>query len=141
MENLTVLVPLPEPSSPKSTAPDPKAEEWASKNEWFGTDNAMTYTAYDLHDKLTKEEGMDPASDEYYAEIDRRMRIDFPHKFAKTEDKATTKPTQTVASAKRSVNNKSQKTVRLTPSQVTIAKKLGVPLELYAKQLNITKER
>jgi hypothetical protein len=123
----------------QSTVEEPKAEEWASKNEWFGTDNAMTYTAYDLHDKLTKEEGIDPASDEYYAEIDRRMRIDFPHKFAKTEDKATTKPTQTVASAKRSVNS-GRKTVRLTPSQVTIAKKLGVPLEEYAKQLNITKE-
>ncbi len=127
--------------APKSTTPDPKAEEWAEKNPWFGQDSAMTYTAFDLHKKLTEEEGFDAQSDEYYAEIDKRMRLDFPHKFGKTETTASTKPTQTVASAKRSVNNKSQKTVRLTPSQVTIAKKLGVPLELYAKQLNITKER
>ena len=127
--------------APKTTSPDPKAEEWAEKNPWFGTDNAMTYTAFDLHKKLTEEEGFDAQSDEYYKEIDKRMRLDFPHKFDTTEPTASTKPTQTVASAKRSVNNKSQKTVRLTPSQVTIAKKLGVPLELYAKQLNITKER
>ena len=127
--------------APKATSPDPKAEEWAEKNPWFGTDNAMTYTAFDLHKKLTEEEGFDAQSDDYYKEIDRRMRLDFPHKFGNTESTVTTKPTQTVASAKRSVNSKSQKTVRLTPSQVTIAKKLGVPLELYAKQLNITKER
>ena len=123
----------------KKQAPDPKAEEWAEKNPWFGTDNAMTYTAFDLHKKLTEEEGFDAQSDEYYAEIDKRMRLDFPHKFGTTESTVTTKPTQTVASAKRSVNP-SRKTVRLTPSQVTIAKKLGVPLEEYAKQLNITKE-
>ena len=127
--------------APKSTTPDPKAEKWAEDNPWFGQDSAMTYTAFDLHKKLTEEEGFDAQSDDYYTEIDKRMRLDFPHKFGKTETTASTKPTQTVASAKRSVNNKSQKTVRLTPSQVTIAKKLGVPLELYAKQLNITKER
>jgi hypothetical protein len=125
--------------APKTTANDPKAEAWAEKNEWFGKDNAMTYTAFDLHKILTEEEGMDPSTDEYYAEIDKRMRIDFPHKFDKQEVKVTTKPTQQVASAKRSVNP-GRKTVRLTPSQVTIAKKLGVPLEEYAKQLNITKE-
>ena len=127
--------------APRTAEPDPKAEAWAEKNPWFGSDNAMTYTAFDLHKKLTEEEGFDAQSDEYYKEIDKRMRLDFPHKFDTTEPTASTKPTQTVASAKRSVNNKSQKTVRLTPSQVTIAKKLGVPLELYAKQLNITKER
>ena len=131
---------LEESIAPTQAAPDPRAEEWADKNTWFGQDSAMTYTAFDLHEKLTKEEGFDPASDEYYAEVDKRMRLDFPHKFGKTETKESTKPTQTVASATRSVNN-SRKTVRLTPSQVTIAKKLGVPLELYAKQLNITKER
>jgi hypothetical protein len=125
--------------APKKQAPDPKAEEWAEKNPWFGTDNAMTYTAFDLHKKLTEEEGFDAQSDEYYAEIDKRMRLDFPHKFGTNDSTVTTKPTQTVASAKRSVNP-SRKTVRLTPSQVTIAKKLGVPLEEYAKQLNITKE-
>ena len=123
--------------APKTTITDPKAEEWAVKNEWFGKDSAMTYTAFDLHKKLTEEEGMDASTDEYYEEIDKRMRIDFPHKFDKQEVKVTTKPTQQVASAKRSVNP-SRKTVRLTPSQVTIAKKLGVPLEEYAKQLNIT---
>ena len=127
--------------APKSTVSDPKAEEWAEKNPWFGSDNAMTYTAFDLHKKLTEEEGFDAQSDEYYNEIDKRMKLDFPHKFGNTDSTVTTKPTQTVASAKRSVNSRSQKTVRLTPSQVTIAKKLGVPLELYAKQLNITKER
>ena len=125
--------------APTRQAPDPKAEEWAEKNPWFGTDNAMTYTAFDLHKKLTEEEGFDAQSDEYYAEIDKRMRLDFPHKFGTNDSTVTTKPTQTVASAKRSVNS-SRKTVRLTPSQVTIAKKLGVPLEEYAKQLNITKE-
>jgi hypothetical protein len=130
---------LNEAVQPKAIAPDPRAESWAEKNEWFGKDNAMTYTAFDLHKKLTEEEGMDPSTEEYYAEIDKRMRIDFPHKFDKQEVKVTTKPTQTVASAKRSVNP-GRKTVRLTPSQVTIAKKLGVPLEEYAKQLNITKE-
>ena len=126
--------------APPQAAPDPRAEEWAESNPWFGQDSAMTYTAFDLHEKLTKEEGFDPSSDDYYAEVDKRMRLDFPHKFGKTETREPTKPTQTVASATRSVNN-SRKTVRLTPSQVTIAKKLGVPLELYAKQLNITKER
>ena len=119
---------------------DPKAEAWAEKNPWFGTDSAMTYTAFDLHKKFVDEEGFDAQSDEYYSEIDKRMRLDFPHKFGTTDSTVTTKPTQTVASAKRSVNNRSQKTVRLTPSQVSIAKKLGVPLEEYAKQLMNTKE-
>ena len=123
----------------RQNKPDPKAEEWAERNPWFGQDSAMTYTAFDLHDKLTKEEGFDPNSDEYYTEVDRRMKLDFPHKFAKTEPKETTKPTQTVASATRSVKPGRQ-TVRLTSSQVAIAKKLGVPLEEYAKQLKITKE-
>ena len=120
--------------------PDPKAEAWAEKNSWFGHNNAMTYTAMDLHDKLTKQDGFDPSSDEYYAEIDKQMKLAFPQKFDRTTlAEGTTKPTQTVASAKRSVKP-GRKTVRLTPSQVTIAKKLGVPLEEYAKQLNITKE-
>ena len=120
--------------------PDPKAESWAEKNTWFGRDTAMTYTAFDLHKKLTEEEGFDPQSDEYYSEIDKRIRLEFPHKFANNEQKVeTAKPVQTVASAKRSTKT-GRKTVRLTPSQVAIAKKLGVPLEEYAKQLNITKE-
>jgi len=117
---------------------DPKAEAWADRNEWFGKDSAMTYTAFDLHKKLVDEEGFDPNSEEYYAEIDKRIKLDFPHKFARKElSEGTTKPTQTVASATRSVKP-GRTTVRLTSSQVAIAKKLGVPLEDYAKQLKIT---
>ena len=123
----------------KTPPADPKAEAWAEKNAWFGKDNAMTYTAFDLHKKLTEEEGFDPKSDEYYVEVDKRMRLDFPHKFGNTRSQESTKPTQTVASATRSVRP-SRNTVRLTSSQVAIAKKLGVPLEEYAKQLKITKE-
>ena len=122
--------------------PDPKAETWASRNAWFGQDNAMTYTAFDLHKKLTEQEGYDPQSDEYYSEIDKRIRLEFPHKFDTNRSnlgEGSTKPVQTVASAKRSTNT-GRKTVRLTSSQVAIAKKLGVPLEEYAKQLKITKE-
>ncbi len=120
--------------------PDPKAESWALKNSWFGKDSAMTYTAFDLHKKLTEDEGFDPQSDEYYSEIDKRIRLEFPQKFVNNEQKVeTAKPVQTVASAKRSTKS-GRKTVRLTSSQVAIAKKLGVPLEEYAKQLNITKE-
>ncbi|MAW49040.1 MAG: hypothetical protein CMQ85_02915 [Gammaproteobacteria bacterium] len=118
---------------------DPKAEAWAEKNDWFGKDNAMTYTAFDLHRKLTEEEGMDPQSDEYYAEVDKRIRLEFPHKFGNSVEKQTSKPTQNVASATRSTKT-GRKQVRLTSSQVAIAKKLGVPLEEYAKQLINTKE-
>ena len=123
----------------KTPPADPKAEEWAEKNEWFGKDSAMTYTAFDLHKKLVDEQGYDPKTDEYYAAIDKQMRLDFPHKFAKTNSQESTKPTQTVASATRSVKP-GRNTVRLTSSQVAIAKKLNVPLEEYAKQLKITKE-
>jgi hypothetical protein len=117
--------------------PDPRAEQWASKNSWFGTDRAMTYTAFEIHKDLTEKEGYDPSSDEYYAEVDKRIRVDFPHKFGTTETKQTAAPVQTVASANRSVKP-GRKTVKLTSSQVAIAKKLGVPLEDYAKQLKIT---
>jgi hypothetical protein len=116
---------------------DPMAEAWASKNSWFGQDRAMTYTAFEIHKDLVDKEGYDPKSDEYYAEIDKRIRVDFPHKFAKSEDKQSTNPVQTVASAKRSVRP-GRKTVKLTSSQVAIAKKLGVPLEEYAKQIKNT---
>ncbi len=120
---------------------DPKAEDWAARNTWFGNDSAMTYTAFDIHKKLVEQEGYDPKSDEYYAEVDKRIRVEFPHKFDKVEDNTTerAKPAQNVASARRSAStNKGRKTVKLTPSQVAIAKRLGVPLEEYAKQLNIT---
>jgi len=117
--------------------PDPRAEAWASQNSWFGTDKPMTYTAFEIHKDLTEKEGYDPNSDEYYAEVDKRIRIDFPHKFGNTNNKQSTAPVQTVASATRSVKP-GRKQVRLTSSQVAIAKKLGVPLEEYAKQLKNT---
>ena len=112
---------------------DEKAENWASKNNWFGQDRAMTFTAFEIHKDLVEKEGFDPKSDEYYAEIDKRIKVDFPHKFGKTS-KDTPKTVQTVASVKRSVKP-GRKNVKLTSSQVQIARKLGVPLEEYAKQL------
>ena len=120
---------------------DPMAEAWAAENAWFGNDSAMTYTAFDIHKQLVEKEGFDPKSKEYYEEVDKRIRVEFPHKFDKIEDNTTerAKPVQNVASAKRSAStSKGRKTVKLTPSQVAIAKRLGVPLEEYAKQLNIT---
>ena len=129
-----------EPQQPSSQLPpsDPQAEAWASKNTWFGQDRPMTFTAFEIHKDLVNKEGFDPNSDEYYAEVDKRIRVDFPHKFGTSDNKYTTEPVQTVASAKRSVKP-GRKTVRLTSSQVHIAKKLGVPLEEYAKQLKNTK--
>ena len=124
------------PTTPQS---DPRAEEWASKNGWFGNDTAMTYTAFDIHKKLVEEEGYDPKSDEYYEEVDSRIRLEFPHKFDKIEENTTrrARPAQAVASATRSgTTTGRKKTVKLSPSQVAIAKRLGVPLEDYAKQLN-----
>ena len=124
---------------PENIPTDSKAEKWAANNRWFGTDKAMTYTAFDIHRQIVDEEGYDPKSDEYYAEIDKRIRLEFPHKFGTNNPTESARPVQTVASSKRSTKP-GRKTVRLTPSQVAIAKKLGVPLEEYAKQLNITKE-
>jgi len=115
---------------------DPMAEDWASKNTWFGRDRPMTFTAFEIHKDLVEKEGFDPKSDEYYAEIDKRIKVDFPHKFGNSET-TTPRPVQSVASANRSVKQ-GRKTVRLTSSQVHIAKKLGVPLEEYAKQLKLT---
>jgi len=112
---------------------DEKAETWAEKNTWFGKDKPMTYTAFEHHKDLVEAEGMDPTSNEYYAEIDKRMKLDFPHKFGNTNIN-TTKPAQTVAPVRRGVKP-GRKTVNLTSSQVQIAKKLGVPLEEYAKQV------
>ena len=129
-----------EPQQPSSQLPpsDPQAEAWASRNTWFGQNRPMTFTAFEIHKDLVDKEGFDPNSDEYYAEVDKRIRVDFPHKFGTSDNKYTTEPVQTVASAKRSVKP-GRKTVRLTSSQVAIAKKLGVPLEEYAKQLKNTK--
>jgi len=120
------------------STPDPKAEVWAAKNTWFGTNRAMTNTAIAHHQDL-ENEGYDTTSEEYYQEIDNRMKLDFPARFGNTTQEKTSAPVQTVASASRSVKP-GRKTVRLTSSQVAIAKKLGVPLEDYAKQLKLTKE-
>ena len=120
--------------------PDARATEWAGKNKWFGSDNAMTYTAFDMHKKLVEEEGYDPQSEDYYGELDRRIKLEFPNKFGNVTEQ-TTKPTQTVASATRNVKRGTGRTtVKLTSSQVAIAKKLNVPLEEYAKQLNVIEE-
>jgi len=124
---------------PSREPSDPKAEGWAAKNSWFGQDRAMTFTAFEIHKDLVEKEGYDPQSNEYYEEVDKRIRVDFPHKFGNTEQQKTTRPVQSVASANRSVKP-GRKTVKLTSSQVAIAKKLGVPLEDYAKQLKLTKE-
>ena len=121
--------PMPQ-QQPQPKRPDPKAEQWAVKNDWFGEDEAMTYAAFGIHKKLVEEEGFDPQSDDYYNELDRRVSEEFPHKFKEQNRR----PAQTVASASRQTTGRSGKRqVRLTPSQIAIAKKLGVPLEEYAK--------
>ena len=128
---------LPEQTPRRMPESDPMAETWASKNKWFGTDRAMTFTAFEIHKDLVDKEGFDPQSDEYYQEIDKRIKVDFGHKFGNNETKQTNRAVQSVASANRS-SKPGRKTVRLTSSQVAIAKKLGVPLEEYAKQLKLT---
>jgi hypothetical protein len=125
-----VQQPRPQYAPPPRQAPpppDPKAEDWAEKNEWFGKDEPMTLTSFSIHRKLV-EKGLDPSSDEYYSEIDKQMRDNFPHKFNQSST-----PTQTVASVNRGGPVRRKGTVRLTPSQVAISKKLGVPLSEYAK--------
>ena len=135
---LSAADPLSDSAQKPMPAPDPRAEDWANSNSWFGKDRAMTYTAFEIHKDLTEREGFDPQTDEYYAEVDKRIRLEFPQKFDKKESQ-TSKPTQNVASVKRSSNVRSgRQTVRLTSSQVAIAKKLGVPLEEYAKQIKLT---
>jgi len=130
---------LPE-STPKTLpSPDPRAEDWAGNNSWFGKDRAMTFTAFEIHKDLVEREGFDPQTNEYYAEVDKRIRLEFPQKFDRREGQ-TSKPTQNVASVNRSTVRPGRKTVRLTSSQVAIAKKIGVPLEKYAKQLKHSKE-
>ena len=129
---------LPQETPQQLPTPDPKAEDWASRNPWFGQNRAMTFTAFEIHKDLVNE-GFDPQSDDYYSEVDKRIRVDFGSKFDNSGQKQSTATVQTVASASRSVKP-GRKTVRLTSSQVHIAKKLGVPLEEYAKQLKNTKE-
>ena len=122
--------------APTQAAPDPKAEDWASQNEWFGTDDAMTFAAFGLHKKLVQEEGFDPSSNEYYDALDSRMKDAFPHKFPdeSVEVSKNNRSGQSVAGVSRGRSSSGRgKKVRLSPSQVTIAKRLGVPLEEYAK--------
>ena len=128
---------LPNQTPQQMPQADPMAEDWAAKNRWFGTDRAMTFTAFEIHKDLVEKEGYDPKSTEYYTEIDKRIKVDFGHKFGNTETKQTNRAVQSVVSANRS-SKPGRKTVRLTSSQVAIAKKLGVPLEEYAKQLKLT---
>ena len=117
---------------PKVQRPDPKAEDWASQNTWFGQDEAMTFAAFGIHKKLVESEGFDPQSDEYYSELDRRIRTEFPQKFSGSSN--SRRPAQNVAGVSRSTTSSAgRRRVKLSPSQVAIAKKLGVPLEEYAK--------
>lgn len=128
-------VQVPQAQQPKATKPDAKAEAWAERNEWFGADEPMTLTALYLHKQLTEQEGYDPTSDEYYAEVDRRMRSEFPHKFKIAEQKPKAKSGPQVASANRGGTRGGKQQVKLTPSQVAISKKLGITEQQYAKQL------
>jgi len=113
--------------------PDAKAQKWAEENEWFGQDEAMTYAAFGIHKKLVESEGFDPQTDDYYNELNKRITEEFPHKFNKTDEGSKKRPAQAVASNSRSTGRQGSRKVRLSQSQVAIAKKLGVPLEEYAK--------
>jgi len=119
-------------TAPQPQRPDPKAEDWAAKNTWFGQDEAMTFAAFGIHKKLIEDEGFDPQSDDYYNELDSRIKREFPHKFGE-EQSPGRKPAQTVVGVSRSSSSGRSKRVKLSPTQVTIANKLGVPLEEYAK--------
>lgn len=128
--------PSPEPVAPpqeQPAQPDPKAEAWAQKNEWFGNDQTMTYAAFGIHRQLIEEEGFDPSSDEYYSELDKRVRTEFPHKFAETKRDSGPRVASAGSTASKSSSPKGRRTVKLTPSQIAIAKRLNVPLEEYAK--------
>ena len=125
----------PAPAQPQQPQqqPDPKAEDWAKNNEWFGQDEAMTYAAFGIHKKLIEEEGFDPRTDEYYTELDKRMETEFPHKLG-TNGNGSRRPAQNVASVTRTAKGTGRKRrVKLSSSQVAMANKLGVPLEEYAK--------
>ena len=120
-----------QPQQPQQ--PDPKAEAWAQKNEWFGNDQTMTYAAFGIHRQLIEDEGFDPSSDEYYSELDKRVRTEFPHKFAETKRDTGPRVASAGSTASKSSSPKGRRTVKLTPSQIAIAKRLNVPLEEYAK--------
>ena len=122
--------PAPTPPPPK---PDPRAEEWATQNEWFGQDQTMTYAAFGIHKTLIEEEGLDPNTEEYYTELDNRIRSEFPHKFGETKKSSGPRVASAGATASKTGSTKGRRTVKLTPSQIAIAKRLNVPLEEYAK--------
>ena len=128
------VIPNPLEQPQQAVEPDPKAEEWAQKNEWFGADEPMTLVAFNIHNKLL-EQGFDPDDPMYYDEIDKQMRVEFPHKFSDGGSVEPSKIQQTVAPAGRTTNSKGRKQVRLTKSQVDMAKRLNVPLKEYAKHL------
>jgi hypothetical protein len=115
--------------------PDVKAEDWASKNEWFGQDQTMTYAAFGVHRQLIEDEGFDPTSDEYYTELDKRIRTEFPHKFQEAKRDSGPRVASAESTASKSSSPKGRRTVKLTPSQIAIAKRLNVPLEEYAKHV------
>jgi|TARA_Y100001937_G_scaffold46188_1_gene64887 hypothetical protein len=122
-----------QPAAAPQPTPDPRAQEWAEKNTWFGDDRVMTSAAFAIHQQLVEEEGFDPKSDEYYTEVDSRMRKEFPHKFQATKKSGGAQVAAAAASASRSTAKTGRRSVKLSHSQVAIAKKLGVPLEEYAK--------
>jgi hypothetical protein len=122
-----------QPVQQQPAQPDPKAEAWAGKNEWFGNDQTMTYAAFGIHRQLIEEEGFDPTSDEYYSELDKRVRTEFPHKFAEAKRDTGPRVASAGSTASKSSSSKGRRTVKLTPSQIAIAKRLNVPLEEYAK--------
>ena len=128
-----VEAPQAAPQQQAPAKPDPKAEAWASKNEWFGSDQTMTYAAFGIHRQLIEDEGFDPKSDEYYTELDRRVRTEFPHKFKESVRDAGPRVASAESTASKSSSPKKRRTVKLTPSQIAIAKRLNVPLEEYAK--------
>lgn len=133
-ERMVAAPPPPQPAytpPPPEPKPDPKAQAWAQRNQWFGSDEVMTLAAFSVHKKLVETEGFDPSSDDYYVELDRRIRSEFPHKF-QTPKPQTAPP---VASARPASRPEGKKQIRLTPSQVSIANRLGVSLESYARQL------
>ena len=120
-----------QPQQVKPQKPDARAEQWASDNEWFGKDQIMTTAAFTIHNQLVNEEGFDPKSEEYYDAVNSRMRTEFPHKFNTAKNSGGNRGASAGNSASR--NSQKRRTVKLSASQVAIAKKLGVPLEEYAK--------
>jgi|TARA_R110002124_G_scaffold79112_1_gene210604 hypothetical protein len=128
--------PVPQQAAPQQNPapkPDPKAEAWAEKNEWFGSDEVMTYAAFGIHRKLVEEEGIDPTANDYYTEVDKRMRVEFPHKFQAAKKSGGAQVAPAGASATRSTAKTGRRSVKLSPSQIAMAKRLNVPLEEYAK--------